>query len=68
APGTSAAALAVPAAAAPEAALAGGVAAAAGLLLLTAALALWIGRREGVALLEPVTRPAGQEAPDPVHI
>ena len=68
APGTSAAALAVPAAAAPEAALAGGVAAAAGLLLLTAALALWIGRREGVALLEPVARPAGQEAPDPVHI
>ncbi|MFJ6041976.1 CAAX protease [Brachybacterium paraconglomeratum] len=68
APGTSAAALAVPAAAAPEAALAGGFAAAAGLLLLTAALALWIGRREGVALLEPVTRPAGQEAPDPVHI
>lgn len=68
APGTSAASLAVPAAAAPEAALAGGVAAAAGLLLLTAALALWIGRREGVALLEPVTRPAGQEAPDPVHI
>lgn len=68
APGTSAAALSVPAAAASEAALAGGVTGAIALLLLTAALALWIGRREGVALLEPVTRPAGQEAPDSVHI
>ncbi|WP_341854289.1 hypothetical protein [Brachybacterium sp. GPGPB12] len=37
-------------------------------LLITAPLVVWIGRREGVALLEPVTRPAGQEAPDPVHI
>lgn len=68
APGTSAAALAVPAAAAPEAALAGGITGAIALLLITALLVVWIGRREGVALLEPVTRPAGQEAPDPVHI
>ena len=68
APGTSAAALSVPAAAAPEAALAGGITGAIALLLITALLVVWIGRREGVALLEPVTRPAGQQAPDPVHI
>lgn len=68
APGTSAAALAAPAAAAPGAALAGGATAAGAMLLLTAVLALWIGRREGVRLLEPVTRPAGLEAPAPVHV
>ena len=68
APGTSAAALSVPAASAPEAALAGGITGGIALLLLAGLLVVWIGRREGVALLEPVTRPAGQEAPDPVHI
>ncbi|WP_062946608.1 type II CAAX prenyl endopeptidase Rce1 family protein [Brachybacterium sp. sponge] len=68
APGTSAAALSVPAAAAPEAALAGGITGAIALLALTGLLVVWIGRREGVRLLQPVTRPAGQEAPDPVHI
>lgn len=68
APGTSAAALSVPAAAASEAALAGGITGAIALLLLTGLLVVWIGRREGVRLLQPVTRPAGQEAPDPVHI
>jgi membrane protease YdiL (CAAX protease family) len=68
APGTSAAALSVHAVAAPQAALAGGIAAAAALVLLTAVLTVWIGRREGVRLLEPVTRPAGLDAPAPVHI
>ena len=68
APGTSAAALSVPAAAVPEAALAGGIAGAIALLLLTDLLVVWIGRREGVRLLEPVARPAGLEAPAPVHI
>ena len=68
APGTSAAALSVPAAAASEAALAGGIAGAIALLLLTDLLVVWIGRREGVRLLEPVARPAGLEAPAPVHI
>ena len=68
APGTSAAALSVPAAAASEAALAGGITGAIALLLLTGLLVVWIGRREGVRLLEPVARPAGLEAPAPVHI
>ena len=68
APGTSAAALSVPAAAVPEAALAGGITGAIALLLLTGLLVVWIGRREGVRLLEPVARPAGLEAPAPVHI
>ena len=68
APGTSAAALAAPAAAAPEAALAGGIGAAIALLLVTAALSLWIGRRAGVRLLEPVTRPAGEDVPAHVHV
>ncbi|MFL0458255.1 type II CAAX prenyl endopeptidase Rce1 family protein [Brachybacterium paraconglomeratum] len=68
APGTSAAALSVPAAAASEAALAGGITGAIALLLLTGLLVVWIGRREGVRLREPVARSAGQEAPDPVHI
>ena len=68
APGTSAAALSVPAAAAPEAALAGGITGAIALLLLTGLLVVWIGRREGLRLLEPVARPAGLEAPAPVHI
>ncbi|MEO2098691.1 MAG: CAAX protease, partial [Brachybacterium sp.] len=65
---TSAAALSVPAASAPEAALAGGITGAIALLLLTGLLVVWIDRREGLALLEPVARSAGQEAPDPVHI
>lgn len=68
APGTSAAALSVPAASAPEAALAGGITGAIALLLLTGLLMVWIGRREGLRLLEPVARPAGLEAPAPVHI
>ena len=67
APGTSAAALAAPAAAAPEAALAGDRCrdrAAAG----HRGAELWIGRRRGVRLLEPVTRPAGEDVPAHVHV
>ena len=52
----------------PEAALAGGITGAIALLLLTALLMVWIGRREGVRLLEPVVRPVGLEAPAPLHI
>ena len=68
APGTSAAALSVPAAAASGAALAGGVASAIALLVLTAALCAVIGRRRGVRLLEPITRPAGEDAPAAVQV
>ncbi|WP_394216085.1 CAAX protease [Brachybacterium vulturis] len=64
APGTSSAALAT--AASGSAALAGGLAAAVALLLLTVVMVSRISAREGVALLEPVTRPAGEPAPAPV--
>ena len=45
-----------------------GIGAAIALLLVTAALSLWIGRRAGVRLLEPVTRPAGEDVPAHVHV
>lgn len=61
APGTSSAALATTAA--ESASLAGGLTAAVALLLLTAAIAARISSREGVRLLEPVTRPADESAP-----
>ena len=66
APGTSSAALAATAAEAGAAALAGGIAAAVALLLGTAATCVWISSREGIALLEPVGRPAAEPAPEPV--
>lgn len=66
APGTSSAALAATAAEAGAAALAGGIAAAVALLLATAATVAWISSREGIALLEPVGRPAAEPAPEPV--
>lgn len=64
APGTSSAALATTAS--EQSALAGGVAATAALLLVTAVLVMRISAREGVRLLEPVTRAAGEPAPAPV--
>ncbi|MDN5821180.1 MAG: CAAX protease [Brachybacterium sp.] len=64
APGTSSTALATTPAAA--AALGGGITAAAALLLLTAAMVARISAREGVRLLEPVGRPAGEPVPAPV--
>src|SRR5699024_5466327 len=64
APGTSSAALATTAS--EQSALAGGVAATAALLLVTAVLVMRISAREGMRLLEPVTRAAGEPAPAPV--
>ncbi|ASK65993.1 CAAX protease [Brachybacterium avium] len=64
APGSSSAALATTAS--DSAALAGGITAAAALLLLTAVSVARISAREGVRLLEPVSRPAGEPAPAPV--
>ncbi|WP_422116293.1 CAAX protease [Brachybacterium sp. UNK5269] len=66
APGTSAAALAATAAEAGAASLAGGIGGAVALLLLTAVMVVLISRREGVALREPVGRPAAELAPEPV--
>src|SRR5690625_755042 len=63
APGTSAAGVT---AADGTAALAGGIAAALALLALTAALTALISRRFGLAVLQPVTRPATSPAPDVV--
>lgn len=64
APGTSAAALATTAS--ESAALAGGLTATVALLLATAVLLARISAREGVRLLEPVTRAAEEPAPAPV--
>ena len=64
APGTSSAALAT--AASEQAALTGGITATAALLVVTVVLVMRISSREGVRLLEPVTRPAGEPAPAPV--
>ncbi|GAA4521149.1 CAAX amino protease [Brachybacterium paraconglomeratum] len=82
APGTSAAALADHGAAAghdelasagafaglEDAALAGGVSSAVAVLLLTVLLVGLISRREGLALLEPVGRPADDPVPGPVLV
>ncbi|MGY5766523.1 CAAX protease [Brachybacterium sp. DNPG3] len=65
APGTSMAALHASDA---SAALAGGCVGALALLVLTAALVLVISRREGVGLLEPVRRAAGEPVPEPVLV
>src|SRR5699024_1382000 len=64
APGTPSAALAP--AASEQAALTGGITATAALLVVTVMLVMRISSREGVHLLEPVTRPAGEPAPAPV--
>ena len=66
APGTSAAALAAHstgAAGSAAAALAGGLSSAAALLLVTAGLVAWLSTREGIGLLQPLTRPAGEPVP-----
>lgn len=66
APGTSSAALTQTAVQADGAALAGGLGAAIALLVLTGASLAWISAREGIGLLEPVSRGAGEPAPEPV--
>ncbi|AXK46840.1 CAAX protease [Brachybacterium saurashtrense] len=66
APGTSSAALTETAAQAGGAALAGGVGAAVALLVLAGASLLWISSREGIGLLQPVSRGTDQPAPEPV--
>src|SRR5699024_1142685 len=65
APGTSSAALG---AADGTAALAGGITGAVALLALTMVMMLIISRREGIGLLEPVTRDGDEPAPAPVPI
>ena len=66
APGTSSAALTDSAARAGDAALAGGIGAAITLLVLTGASLLWISSRERISLMQPVTRAAGEPAPEAV--
>lgn len=63
APGTSAAALAASATGAHSATLAAGVTSAIALLVLAVLLAAWVGKRAGLPLLAPVTRPASEPAP-----
>ncbi|MGP5079905.1 CAAX protease [Brachybacterium alimentarium] len=71
APGTSAAALAIHGAGggspgAADAALAGGAAAAVALVVLTAVIVVVVSRREKIGLLEPISRPGSEPAPEPV--